>query len=838
MTYLRRLILAAVLMAGLIPAFAQVPSPVPALPDSERRTTYTIAGTTCSCAVGFALYGTGTDYQNWVEVWLNGTRVAYNDATYGWTLTSPSGSLSTLARPITNAIITFNSAQTGTVQIVGANRPRRTAQFSESRGVTARDMNQALTDLVAQNRETWDRTNDVTGRAVLGLPGETVGPLPAQASRASKFFTFDSSGNPSVTSPTPGLGNVIGPATSTIGHFATWANTTGTTLADSGIGNGANWAWSGVIVPSALGSSVNDYSPTGLSTATTLLLSESGAAAAITGIAAQPSGTFLTLVEVSGNTIILSNQSASSSAANRFDCGSDVFIGPKQSATVWYDVSTSRWKCWSTPAYSVSSVASYIGTISPTQITADQNDYDPTNGSVTSVWRLSSDATRTITGISGYRTGAFLSLLNVGSNNIVLSNQNASSSAANRFSTGYDIVLAANQSATVWYDITSSRWRLWSGAASSLPPGIDTNTLNAQTANYTLATTDCGKTVTLGGSAFYTLTVGAASGFPSTCSVVVANIDTGRGKKMTINGITFPNSSILWPTQTFTLKNENNAWTLVPPPGRWKLASSVQFEVNTAGSNSNDCLGTGASGACATITGAINIAAQVLDAAQQFVKVHLDCSGAPSTYTGQALLAPIVGQAAGFDPSSNKTPIISGDTTTPTNCVVTSASGSTIQAVGGVSWNIEGVKLTNTDGSSACVLVDEKSTVRAGVLNFGSCNGASGNHIVVENFSVYKAAANYTISAGANVHVYSTLLGSFLQSGVTVTLSGTPAWGFAFAYAERNSTQLWSSATFSGASTGTRYTAILGGGIETSGGGASFLPGNAAGSATNPGWYN
>lgn len=195
MTYIRRAILALVLAAGIAPVFAQAPSPVPALPDAERRTSYTISGTTCACAVNFALYGDSTDYQNWVEVWLNGVQVQYNDVTFGWTITSPSGALGSIARPVTDAVLTFNSTQTGTVQIVGARRPRRVSQFSESRGVAARDLNQALTDIVAQNRENWDKTNDVTGRAVVAPPGETMAVLPSLSTRASKGACFDSSGN-------------------------------------------------------------------------------------------------------------------------------------------------------------------------------------------------------------------------------------------------------------------------------------------------------------------------------------------------------------------------------------------------------------------------------------------------------------------------------------------------------------------------------------------------------------------------------------------------------------------------------------------------------------------
>lgn len=234
MTKLRSLILAFALSASLAPALAQAPAPVPALPDTERRTSYSIGGTTCACAVNFALYGDSTDYQNWVEVFLNGVRVNFNDATFGWTLSTPSGSFASLARPISNAVLTFNSVQTGTVQIVGARRPRRTSQFNEGTGVPTRSFNQILTDIVATQRELWDKTNDVTGRAILGLPGETVGPLPSAAARANQFLMFNASGNPTTASPSLGLGNVVGPISSVNNHVAVFSGTTGTVIADGG----------------------------------------------------------------------------------------------------------------------------------------------------------------------------------------------------------------------------------------------------------------------------------------------------------------------------------------------------------------------------------------------------------------------------------------------------------------------------------------------------------------------------------------------------------------------------------------------------------------------------
>jgi hypothetical protein len=192
---LRRILLILLGMLALqATAVAQAPPAVPALPDTERRTTYSITGSKCACAVNMALYGDGTDYQSWVEVFVNGTRVNYNDPTFGWTITSPTGQLGSIPRPVTDGILTFTNNQTGTIQIVGARRPRRTTQFQENKGVAARDLNQAITDLVAQNREAWDKINDVTGRGLFFAPGNTVNLIPSPPSCAGMVLGFDASG--------------------------------------------------------------------------------------------------------------------------------------------------------------------------------------------------------------------------------------------------------------------------------------------------------------------------------------------------------------------------------------------------------------------------------------------------------------------------------------------------------------------------------------------------------------------------------------------------------------------------------------------------------------------
>jgi len=221
MVNLRRFLLAALLALGLTPAIAQAPSPVPALPDAARLTTYSISASTCACAVNFALYGNASvgDYYDWVQVYLNGNPVAYNDATYGWTITSPSGPLASIARPITDAVLTFTNAQTGTVQIIGAYRPARLSQWQENQGVPARNLNVAMSSLVATQRETWDRLNDVGG-IVSGLTKDSQGNIIGHA-------TLD------VPLPTP-LTNVSGSSLTTAANVSCTSGSPNVTLNSAG----------------------------------------------------------------------------------------------------------------------------------------------------------------------------------------------------------------------------------------------------------------------------------------------------------------------------------------------------------------------------------------------------------------------------------------------------------------------------------------------------------------------------------------------------------------------------------------------------------------------------
>ena len=104
--------------------------------------------------------------------------------------------------------------------------------------------------------------------------------------------------------------------------------------------------------------------------------------------------------------------------------------------------------------------------ISPTSLSTNQNDYSPTNLATAGIVRQDCSANVNITGLA---TGAAKRIViweNISAANTqALQNQNASSAAANRFITsgGTDVTLSAGGMAILVYDITSSRWRVFSG---------------------------------------------------------------------------------------------------------------------------------------------------------------------------------------------------------------------------------------------------------------------------------------------------------------------------------------------------------------------------------------
>ncbi|KKL09357.1 hypothetical protein LCGC14_2566660 [marine sediment metagenome] len=92
------------------------------------------------------------------------------------------------------------------------------------------------------------------------------------------------------------------------------------------------------------------------------------------------------------------------------------------------------------------------------QWTADQNNLDTGDGIS---FRVSTDATRSITGLLAGIDGQIKTFINVGSFEVEFPHQSGSSDAANRFlnATGATLLMDPEEQITFWYDITTARWR-------------------------------------------------------------------------------------------------------------------------------------------------------------------------------------------------------------------------------------------------------------------------------------------------------------------------------------------------------------------------------------------
>lgn len=100
------------------------------------------------------------------------------------------------------------------------------------------------------------------------------------------------------------------------------------------------------------------------------------------------------------------------------------------------------------------------GIISPTALSGNTDNWNPTSLSTASVIRISSSAAYDLTGLQGGADGRLIFIHNVGSYTITLKNESGSSTAAYRFELTADLSLVSKMLICLQYDGTSSRWRL------------------------------------------------------------------------------------------------------------------------------------------------------------------------------------------------------------------------------------------------------------------------------------------------------------------------------------------------------------------------------------------
>lgn len=200
---------------------------------------------------------------------------------------------------------------------------------------------------------------------------------------------------------------------------------------------------------------------------------------------------------------------------------------------------------------------------------------------------------------------------------------------------------------------------------------------------------------------------------------------------------------------------------------------------------------------------------------------------AAGTYPENVVLPDIVGGQC----------YIVGDEVTPANVVISPASGSAVQASGVTgTWHLRGFKIAGAGISNG--IWNNSASIYFRNLDFGAIAAASFNrHINVLGFGHVEAEGDYTISGTSGMHCFGDSKALIVVVARTVTLTGVPAFPTRFCQVTGHAEFKANANTFVGTATGQRYFASSKGVIQTSGGGETYLPGNASGLVTQDGLY-
>lgn len=103
------------------------------------------------------------------------------------------------------------------------------------------------------------------------------------------------------------------------------------------------------------------------------------------------------------------------------------------------------------------------GDISPTQLSASVDNYNPTGLSTASVIRIDANNNYNITGLQGGADGRIILIHNISAFTLTLKDESGSSTDVNRFALNADVGLSADSSIWLQYDSTTQRWRAIGG---------------------------------------------------------------------------------------------------------------------------------------------------------------------------------------------------------------------------------------------------------------------------------------------------------------------------------------------------------------------------------------
>jgi hypothetical protein len=183
---------------------------------------------------------------------------------------------------------------------------------------------------------------------------------------------------------------------------------------------------------------------------------------------------------------------------------------------------------------------------------------------------------------------------------------------------------------------------------------------------------------------------------------------------------------------------------------------------------------------------------------------------------------------------------IRGDTSTPGNRILTNATNTdTLHVRDGAFVYVEGIKFTATGGTSAnCLRTSFGGTITVNAdCTFGT---TTGYHLVNGAGGTIFLLSSYSIDGDALGHwLLSTATGLSIQGGITITLTGTPAWTNEFVQLRVGASCRCWTVTFSGSATGRRFLIEPGAILDTNGTDPNtYFPGDTPGVIEYNGVYD
>lgn len=256
-------------------------------------------------------------------------------------------------------------------------------------------------------------------------------------------------------------------------------------------------------------------------------------------------------------------------------------------------------------------------------------------------------------------------------------------------------------------------------------------------------------------------------------------------------------------------------------PAREILTANRTYYVRTDGSDSNNGLSNTSGGAFLTIQKAWNTIL-TLDLAGNTVTIQL----ADGTYTaGLSISAPALGG----------TVILNGNSSTPTNVVISTTICVSLSAPGSA-ITVQNLRLSGSDICLAVQSPGSQATIGPGMSFAGS---PSRQHINISQGKVQATTNGFTIASGGGGWLQVAQYGVLETADITITFSGTPAWTNEGINSATGLVSLWNT-TISGSATGKRYSVSANGFINSFGAGtsSSYFPGSVNGSSGTGGGQN